>query len=610
VALDKRLGWRLVAGLGTAAMIATACGGGDPTVDPTGSEPAGTETDGGEYCNGADANLVWAHEQEPPDMHLDDPNNNLSITSWVRQSLFDGLYGISAATEFFPELLAEEIEVTENEDGTVTFNGVLRDGLTWSDGEPLTAQNVVDTWTIIMEGFDAETGEGGVYLIGDRTGYDLITEMTASSETEFSFTMSEFYAGYPAMFSEVFPTHVLTDAATANELLPDFMLADGSGSLPSSGPMVFDSWEKGVSMHLVRNDSYHGSVSPDVTNDGAACVAGVDINWVADTDAQINALKAGEADMIFTQPQLAFGDRIAEDPDFNVASEAGPVYEHWGFNVNDPHLSDPLVREAIAYGIDKTQVMSTLYTPLFGDKLDPNGLGNTYWLTNQSAYENHQGEYDGAKIDEAKAKLADAGYTEGADGIFEHPEKGRLTLRVGTTGGNGLRELQQQIIQEQLKAAGVEITIDNVPGGAYFSERPFAEAAVECALSGGTAGDCDVWDITQFAWVGGPWPGSGSAAFRSDSSNNPYGYQSEEFDAKATECDGTVDDDERAACYNELDKYVTSLEIDPNGLVVVPLTQKPSFYAYSNVRLSKAAISPDANSAGPLVNVIDYVKAA
>jgi peptide/nickel transport system substrate-binding protein len=374
--------------------------------------------------------------------------------------------------------------------------------------------------------------------------------------------------------------------------------------------MIFDSWEKGVSLHLVRNDSYHGSTSPDVTNTGVACVAGVDINYVADTDAQINALKAGEADMIFTQPQLAFGDRIAEDPDFTVASEAGPVYEHWGFNVNDPHLSDVLVREAIAYGIDKTQVMSTLYTPLFGDKLDPNGLGNTYWLTNQSNYENHQGEYDGAKIDEAKAKLEEAGYTEGADGIFEHPEKGRLTLRVGTTGGNGLRELQQQIIQEQLKAAGIEITIDNVPGGAYFGERPFAEAAVECSLSGGTEGDCDVWDITQFAWVGGPWPGSGSAAFRSDSANNPYGYQNEEFDAKATECDTTVDDDERAACYNELDKYVTSLDIDPDGLVVVPLTQKPSFYAYSNVRLSKAAIAPDANSAGPLVYVVDYVKAA
>ena len=41
-------------------------------------------------------------------MHLDDPKNNLSITSWIQQGMLDGLYGITASTEFFPEMLAEE----------------------------------------------------------------------------------------------------------------------------------------------------------------------------------------------------------------------------------------------------------------------------------------------------------------------------------------------------------------------------------------------------------------------------------------------------------------------------------------------------------------------
>ena len=42
----------------------------------------------------------------------------------------------------------------------------------------------------------------------------------------------------------------------------------------------------------VRNDNYHGSVSPDVVNKGIARVDGVDIQFVADTDAQVNALKS------------------------------------------------------------------------------------------------------------------------------------------------------------------------------------------------------------------------------------------------------------------------------------------------------------------------------
>ena len=46
-------------------------------------------------------------------LHLDDPENNLSVTSWIRQSMWEGLYGVTASTEFFPELLAEEASIAE-----------------------------------------------------------------------------------------------------------------------------------------------------------------------------------------------------------------------------------------------------------------------------------------------------------------------------------------------------------------------------------------------------------------------------------------------------------------------------------------------------------------
>ena len=227
-------------------------------------------------------------------------------------------------------------------------------------------------------------------------------------------------------------------------------------------------------------------------------------------------------------------------------------------------------------------------------------------MSNQPAYEDHAGDagYGLGDVEAARANLEEAGYVD-EGGVYTHPERGPLSLRVGTTGGNRLREIQQQLLQAKFAEAGIEITIDNVEGGAYFSERPFAEEAIACATSGGAEGNCEIWDLTQFAWVGGPWPGSGHASFLSGSGNNPYGYANPEFDAKADECDATIDDDERAACYNEMDKYVTTLEIDPNGLVVMPITQKPSFFGYTS-QLATGAVAPDANSAGPLVNVVDY----
>jgi peptide/nickel transport system substrate-binding protein len=610
-------------------LIAAACGGGDEdeSADDTSEETDADadadaeadepdelegESDAPEEDGAIGGELVWAHEQEPPDLHLDDPNNNLSIASWIRTALVEGLYGVSGATEYYPELLAGEPAVTINDDDSVTIDYTLRDGLSWSDGTPLTSADVEYTHNILVEGCSTEEdgsivdgdAEGCVYLLGDRTGLDLVTSFEVVDDTNFTVTMANFYAGWKGLYTAVYAAHAYgADAAEVNANLPEWSNADGV--LPSSGPMVFEEWDRGVSLSMVRNEAYHGSNSPDAINKGTAFVDGVTINFVADTDAQINALLAGEAQIIMTQPQLNF-ERLAESPDFTVAAEAGPVYEHWGLNVLNVHLAKPQVREAMLYTMDKSEVMAGLYTPLFGDALPAEGLGNVYWLSNQSAYVDAQAAYAGSQVDEAKAKLEEAGYVEGDDGIYEHPEDGRLSLRVGTTGGNALRELQQELLQQQFAAAGIEITIDNVAGAAYFGERPFSEEAILASQTQGAEGDPTIWDITQFAWVGGPWPGGGSGAFRTGSGNNPYGYSSEEFDAKSVECDSIVDDAERADCYNELNLFVTTLEKGDDGLFMLPLTQKPSFYGFLSSQLSGAGVAPDANVSGPLTNVVDF----
>ncbi len=630
---------KLLAMTAASALVFAACGGSDDATDTgTDGEDTTTETDGEEApttdgeeapttdgeapttdgeeaapAEGGDGGtLIWAHEQEPGDLHLDDPENNLSITSWIRSAMIEGLFGISGATEYYPELLADEGELVTNDDGTVTGTFNLRDGLMWSDGTPLTTDDVLFTFNAIMA-TDGETEDGEpnyIYLLGDRTGLDTITDISAEGNT-LTVTWETFFAGYKGVLNDVYPAHQFSDdpataAAELNDALREWSAPDGE-TIASSGPMIFDSWEKGVQMNLVRNDSYHGSNSPDAKNTGVAMVDGVQINFVTDTDAQINALQAGEAQIVMTQPQLAFED-LASSGDFTVASSPGPVFEHWGLNLNNKHLVKPEVREALAFAMDKGEIMAGLYTPLFGDTLPAEGLGNTMWLSNQSTYEDHAGAagYGAGDIDSARAALESAGYTENADGIYEHPEDGVLTLRVGTTGGNRLREIQEELVQSQMADAGIDIVIDNVEGGAYFNDVPFSPDSIACATSGGTEGNCEIWDITQFAWVGGPWPGGQIASYRAGGENNPYGFANEEFEAKADECDATVDEDERAACYNVIDTYVTTLDLDPvQGLFMLPLTQKPSFYGFTS-QLSQAGVAPDAQGAGPLTNVADF----
>jgi len=623
---------KLLATAAATALVLAACGGSDDDASLDDTDSA-TETDtgdtgGGEGDTGDEAEgdtgteadpepagddggtLIWAHEQEPPDLHLDDPENNLTITSNIRAALIEGLFGISGATEFYPELLESDIEFVESGDG-FTVDYKLRDGLMWSDGTPLTTADVEFTYNVIQAA-DGETEDGDpnyIYLLGDRSAYAGITSLTVNSETEFTFELEQFNAGLRNALSEIYPAHQFdadpaAAAAELNDGLREWTTPSGD-TMASSGPMLFESWDRGTQLNMVRNDSYHGSISPDASNDGVAMIDGVQINFVTDTDAQINALQAKEAQIIFTQPQQAFED-LASDDEFTVASSAGPVFEHWGLNLNNVHLAKPEVREALAFAMDKSQVMAGLYTPIFGDTLPAEGLGNTYWLSNQSNYENHAGDagYGAGDVDSARAALESVGYVDDG-GVYTHPEDGALTLRVGTTGGNRLREVQQELIQAQMGQAGIDIVIDNVEGGAYF-DIPFGADHILCATSGGAEGNCDTFEITQFAWVGGPWPGGQTTAYRTGSENNTYGFQNAEFDALTDTCDSTPDDAERAACYNTADRYVTTLELDPeNGLFMLPITQKPTFFGFTD-DLATAGVAPDAQGAGPLTNVVDY----
>jgi peptide/nickel transport system substrate-binding protein len=171
----------------------------EPADEPSSAEAAGTGVEGG--------TLIWAHEQEPPDLHLDDPENNLSITSWIRSALIEGFYGISGGNDYYPELLDGEAVPTTNDDGSVTITYTLRSGAMWSDGTPLTAADAKFTFDAVMAKDDA--GEY-IYLAGDRSSLEQITAVEVVSDTEITMTWAGFNAGWKDVNERDLPgTHLL-----------------------------------------------------------------------------------------------------------------------------------------------------------------------------------------------------------------------------------------------------------------------------------------------------------------------------------------------------------------------------------------------------------------
>ena len=554
--------------------------------------------------------LVWVHDAEPPSLHADDPDNPADVAAWLQQGMLEGLYGIDANNDYYPELLAAEPTVEQLNSGTIVIDYRLRDGLTWSDGTPLTSADVAYTHEIIVEGCEVEndrsivdaTNVGCELHRSARFGYELVTDFEVVSETEFRVTMAAFYGGWRGLYDRIFAAHAFGETARdVNDSLDRW--TGPAGPLPSSGPVVFDRWEQGRAIHLGVNDRYHGSVSPDAVNPGVPSIAGVELVFVADVETRIELLLAGEAHILMARVEPAL-EALTASESFTVASAIGPRYEHWSLNLLQDHLAKPEVRAAIAHAIDKTEVVAEIYEPIYGPILPPDGLGNTLWMPNQAPYADHQADYRGGAAAAADA-LRSAGYVQGPDGRWTHPVDGPLVLRAGTTAGVELRDRQLALLAEQLDAAGIEVVIESAPGGLFFVEGPFSPEALAASASDGTEGDPGLWDIAQFSWTGGPWPGAVTGVYRSGSQSNPYGFASPEYDVAATECDAVVDDAERATCYGELDRFATTLERSEDGLFVIPLTQTPSYFGYSSP-VSAAGAAPDVVQGGPLVNAADY----
>ncbi len=555
--------------------------------------------------------VVWVHDREPPDLQVDDPQNGTDLAGWIQQGLLEGLFGVDSNLAYYPELLAGQPVVTKADNGSVTIDYTLRSGLTWSDGRPLTAEDVAFTHKVLVEGCPTEADgsltdgadDGCDYVMGSRIGYDLITKFEVTSPTTFRISFAAFFAGWRNLFPAVFAAHAFgADAFSVDQNLRRW--ASDAGPLPSSGPLLFTEWAPGDHIDLARNDRYHGSVSPEAQNKGPMAVEGVRILFVGNLATRLALLQDGTAQLVMGPLDPAFG-ALSADPSFTVASRPGGTFEHLGLNLLNVHLAKPPVREAIAYALDKAEIVAQVYAPLLKESVPAAGLGNAYWMPMEPGYTDHQERYGANDVAGAAAALEGAGYVKDADGVYSHPTDGRLTLRIGTTPGNSLRQQQMDLIKAQLGRAGIEVVTGDFTGGLFYDQGPFSPGALAASASGGTDGDPKLWDMAVWSWATGPWPGGVSGIFRARSDANPYGFSNATFEADAAACDTTVDDTQRATCYNDIDAYVTTLDKGTDGLFVLPLTQKPRYYGYVNRVLASAGVAPDLVQGGPLVNAGD-----
>ncbi|WP_232663974.1 peptide ABC transporter substrate-binding protein [Pseudonocardia sp. TRM90224] len=350
-------------------------------------------------------------------------------------------------------LLAAELPTTENgglsADGrTVTFR--LRPGITWSDGTPLTAQDMAFTVEV------TQNRDGAA--LNAEPEYQSIASTQVVDDRTLVVTMKEPQPGYLNLFRQILPKHAFSSSAV--------QLEDPQARLPlGTGPFKYEEWKPGDQIRLVRNPAYW-------RDPALPKLDGITLKITPEKQAAISGFINGEYDAVYfiTSGDLADLQRAKDSGapiELKTAERTGNTEWLWlnhsaGGDLSKPHpvLGDPAIREAIDVGINRKAIIDDVLGG-FGR------LNGAMLFSGFGAVPAPPAAFDTGR---ANAVLDAAGWARGADGIRSR-DGVRAHLRFQTIAGDQTRALYQQIIQQNMKDVGIELSIENVPSNTIFDSR-------------------------------------------------------------------------------------------------------------------------------------------
>lgn len=583
---------RVAAAVAAFAVLAAACGSDDGSDDSASTNAATDDADDAatDDASGDDAtgdtsatsdapsdgssggNVVFAAEQWPECINPVTSCANASWLTWsVIHHVLPKLMEVDAEGNYQASPLIEEAPSLDNglitEDPfTVTFN--LREEAVWNDGTPITSEDVHFTWRAIMD----STGTLST------TGYELITDIDTSDPKTAVVTFSQNYAPWGDLFGGgtqfVLKADEFTSTDTADEMLDSISF--------SGAPWLLQSWSNEEAV-LVRNDAFWDA-------DRIPLFDQVTFVPREDTDTEIVALQTGEVAAIFPQPSPGVNERLEQDGiDFTLAG--GVVYEGLWPNQQSPQspiLADQAVREALAFAIDRQQIVDTVMTPV-----DPNAevLQCAGWVPNVGPWCGEEFADVVQDFDRAEQVLVDDGWERNANGVWEK-DGTPLEIEWNTVAGNRRREDVQALVQEQVSDFGIRFVINNLDAGELFQNRlPQLEfgMGLYAQVASPDPSVTTIYDRDQI-----PSEANGNAG------QNNIAWDSEQVTELARRSDQELDQDERLATIREIGATVRE------EMAWIPLYQLPNMTAWRSDQIDGPIGDYTASSYGGFANMYDW----
>ena len=492
----------------TAAMVAGLAGCGSSAAKETTAASDNNQTTAESTEAGSTTGEKILKVQVGPDPETVDPALNSAVDGGnMILHAFEGLLTLDENGQL-KEGQAESWETSE--DGlTWTFH--LRDGLKWSDGTDLTAEDFVYSWQRVCDpnvaAPYAETVLGMVKgydeaVAGDITKLDVQAPDEKTVVVNLAHPCS--YFGELAAFATLNPVQKATVEANGDAW------ATSADTYISNGPFMMTEWVPGSHITFSKNPNYW--------NAEAIKLDKLEFELIEDSNAAYSAYTSGEVDMIKDVPTEEIPSLQGND-DFHVEPIIGTYYV--SLNLQKEYFQDARVRKALSLAIDRNYVANTLmqgtYSPASsivgpgwldtdGSSFAENANGGTPYIDNDN--------FD-ANLEEAKKLLEEAGYPNGEG--FPQIEY--------TTNDAGYHKVVAEYLQQAWAAIGIDLKVNIVEWASFTPMRRNGE-----------------FDVARNGWVGDYTdPSNILELFCTTNGNNDGKYTNADFDAAIEDSRVTTD---------------------------------------------------------------------
>lgn len=418
------------------------------------SGPSSTNSSEGGSSDSIEATLAFALSSG-----FDPDNASSAVATAANQHIFEGLVDLDPVTRE-PYLALAKSEPVASEDG-LTWTVELRDDAKFSDGSPVTAEDVAHSFTRVIVPEDPEA----VPLMNGFVSF--IESATATDDTTVEFKLK---TPFPLFAERIAVIKIVPKALTA-----DAAASEAFDTAPvGSGPYKLDSASAESGLKLSKNDNYNGPKPATVET----------MTWNTNTDAaaRIADLEGGRVQAIEAVPYLNV-DSLKGD--YEVEAKQAFNQAFLMFNNSAAPFDDKRVRQALHYALDKDKIIQTALSGYGTPAKSYLDEGNPDFQEASTVY-----DFDAEK---AQDLLAEAGVKD-------------LSFELVTTDASFIKDIAPLVI-EAWKSIGVTATLNTVPSAAVYGELvPSDKFRVLLASGDPSVFGPDADLLMRWFYYGQTWP--------------------------------------------------------------------------------------------------------